>query len=234
MADSSFADFFHWTATGHVLFESLSLDGGFPVYLAALVLIFVICASERIATHILSKNLVPAFAERSRIKSALWRACIFWIATLMRLSYMLIAMSFHVGLILLVVTTLASSQFFIELWDSRNSTSPRRFGDPYFYEERCGLLDELPLTKSTSSTKSFSNVMPSRTRTKSKPGDIFIHPAHSNLARADAAALELGLAGCTERVHAVQYDKEEAPWVEGEGRDAAHALLGLPVRRSES
>lgn len=63
-------------------------------------------------------------------------------------------------------------------------------------------------------------------RSRSKPEDIFIHPTESNIARADAAALELGLAGNTERVQGNTYAGKEAPWEAGTGRDAARALLG--------
>jgi hypothetical protein len=62
-------------------------------------------------------------------------------------------------------------------------------------------------------------------RSKSKPENIFIHPAQSNLARADAAALELGISGGTERVHANNYQREEAAWEVGQGRDMARELL---------
>lgn len=65
-----------------------------------------------------------------------------------------------------------------------------------------------------------------RPRAKSKPDSIFIHPAQSNLARADAAAMELGLAGSTDHVHGNKYPGEEAAWEVGKGRDVARALLG--------
>ena len=39
-----------------------------------------------------------------------------------------------------------------------------------------------------------------RPRSRSKPESIFIHPNHSNIARADAAAVQLGLAGDTDLV----------------------------------
>lgn len=71
-----------------------------------------------------------------------------------------------------------------------------------------------------------------RPRSKSKPDGIFIHPTHSNLARADAAALELGIAGSTERVHGNIYPHKEAAWETGQGRDAARALLGRTRRDS--
>lgn len=64
-----------------------------------------------------------------------------------------------------------------------------------------------------------------RPRSKSKPEAIFIHPAESNIARADAAALEMGLAGSTERVQSYGYTKEEPPWEMGKGKDMAREML---------
>jgi hypothetical protein len=64
-----------------------------------------------------------------------------------------------------------------------------------------------------------------RPRSKSKPEAIFIHPAESNIARADAVALEMGLAGSTERVQSYGYTKEEPPWEMGKGKDMAREML---------
>ena len=65
----------------------------------------------------------------------------------------------------------------------------------------------------------------SRPRSRSKPESIFIHPNHSNLARADAAAANLGIAGDTERVKANTYPADEDAWEHGRGRDVARELL---------
>jgi hypothetical protein len=71
-----------------------------------------------------------------------------------------------------------------------------------------------------------------RPRSKSKPDAIFIHPAESNLARADAAALELGLSGSTDRVHGNRYQRAEPAWEVGAGQGAARALLGSANRKT--
>lgn len=76
------------------------------------------------------------------------------------------------------------------------------------------------------------HVVPTRPRSRSKPDAIFIHPTESNLARADAVALELGLSGNTDRVQGNVYDLEEAPWATGAGQKAARTLLGAAHRRS--
>lgn len=64
----------------------------------------------------------------------------------------------------------------------------------------------------------------SRTRSKSKPDDIFIHPTHSNIARADAFALQMGLAGETERVQGFKLP-EDTVWEVGKGKDLAREML---------
>lgn len=68
-------------------------------------------------------------------------------------------------------------------------------------------------------------------RTKSRPDSIFIHPTHSNLARADAAALELGIAGDTELVKGNRPLDYQA-WEHGKGKDVARQLFGGMPRQS--
>jgi len=65
-----------------------------------------------------------------------------------------------------------------------------------------------------------------------KPEAIVIHPGDSNLARADAAAQELGIAGDTERVKLNRYVGDEA-WEYGKGRDIARQLLGGTTQHAE-
>ncbi len=75
-----------------------------------------------------------------------------------------------------------------------------------------------------------------RAKSKSKPASLFIHPNQSNLSRADAAAVELGLHGSTERVKATgKYgDDEDVAWEHGKGRDVARELLrGKSARADE-
>lgn len=126
---------------------------------------------------------------------------------------MLIAMTFHIGLILVIVTTLATSQFFIEL---------------VCYSR----TDMDHLTDSQETLLERTHILAARPRSRSKPDAIVIHPAESNLARADAVALELGLSGNTERVHGNRYDREEAAWLPGAGQNAARVLLGSARRKT--
>jgi hypothetical protein len=76
------------------------------------------------------------------------------------------------------------------------------------------------------------HVLTTRPRSRSKPDAIFIHPAESNLARADAVALELGLSDNTDRVKGNRYDREEAAWEAGAGQNAARTLLGSAHRKT--
>ena len=65
---------------------------------------------------------------------------------------------------------------------------------------------------------------------KLKPAGLFIHPNNSNLARADAVAVELGLHRSTDRVEAAPAlrtsSDSDSAWGQGRGRDAARHLLG--------
>ena len=67
---------------------------------------------------------------------------------------------------------------------------------------------------------------PKTPRSKSKPDDIFIHPTQSNIARADAFAMQLGLAGETERVQGFNVpEREDSRWEVGKGKEFAREML---------
>ncbi|KAF9074928.1 hypothetical protein BDP27DRAFT_1258180 [Rhodocollybia butyracea] len=204
MLSGSEAPFLHWSFSNtHVLFPTLCLTS-FGTFIAASCLVFAICFAERFLSFVSEEGWQPSFVS-SRLQQALWKTALYWLTTFLRLLYMLCAMSFHVGLLLVITTSLATAQFLIEL--RRN----RFLGKGYSSIQQ---LDETP-----NSTL--------RSRSRSKPDGIFIHPQHSNLARADAAALQLGLGGPTDRVSDNIYQlKPEVAWEAGTGRDAARALLG--------
>jgi hypothetical protein len=79
-----------------------------------------------------------------------------------------------------------------------------------------------------------------KVRSRTKPAGLFIHPNNSNLARADAVAVGLGLHGSTEHVSVVSAarmssdsdDHHEGMWDIDRGRDAARALLGPAAQQS--
>jgi hypothetical protein len=72
---------------------------------------------------------------------------------------------------------------------------------------------------------------------KTKPADLFIHPNHSNIARADAISVELGLRCQKERAQAQapprtssDSDDSEIGWKQGRGPEAARALFGVTTQ----
>jgi hypothetical protein len=70
-----------------------------------------------------------------------------------------------------------------------------------------------------------------RVKSKSKPSAIFIDPQQSNIARADAVALELGLASDTERVRTTPTPEA---WRHGHhhGREVARTMFSGGLGRS--
>ncbi|KAL1718431.1 hypothetical protein EV715DRAFT_252700 [Schizophyllum commune] len=209
----------HWGLRGEpVLLAGLRLNSALGCFAASLLTV-TICLTERLTTYAHETRWGPAWCERSRWRLALWRSGLYWLASLLRLSYMLIAMSFNVGLILLIATTLAAAQFFTELHKSPPPESLRP--PPGSYEDA-----EEPLLERNSAPIALGSVPQTRPRSKSKPDSIFIHPRFNNIARADAAALELGLGGTTDRVSDANYRRTDTSWKHGQGKQQARALLG--------
>ncbi|KAI0783137.1 hypothetical protein C8Q75DRAFT_478013 [Abortiporus biennis] len=84
-----------------------------------------------------------------------------------------------------------------------------------------------PLPEPTPSTSQYQPPsIQTRPRSRSKPTAIFIHPAESNIARADAAAQQLGLGGDGDAPIIGQVD-DSTKWELGKGRDVARELLGM-------
>ncbi|TFK41878.1 hypothetical protein BDQ12DRAFT_344067 [Crucibulum laeve] len=209
----------HWTYNNeHVLLSAVRLSS-FPSFLAAAFLVIFVCLTERLASHALNCQLGPRFIQRSRWSWALWRSGLYWVVTFLRLCYMLAAMTFHLGLLLIIVTTLSVSQLVVELRSSSEKSSMQNPGD-YSTEP---LLQERSYPMRS---------VGSRARSKSKPDEIFIHPTQSNIARADAAALELGLAGETDLVKGNFQSRGDA-WETGKGRDMARQLLASTEKKSK-
>ncbi|KAJ3895138.1 copper transporter [Lentinula edodes] len=205
----------------HILLPGLRLSS-FGSFTAASLFVIVICFSERFLSFISEQEWRPPFVARSRWQNAFWKTALYWVITLLRLLYMLCAMSFHFGLLLVIVTSLAVAHLLIEVRKDIQSSDTRGAYSSI----------EQPFHDDTPDHHLPSSV---RLRSKSKPNSIFIHPQHSNLARADAAALQLGLGGPTERVSGSVYQlKEEASWKTGTGKDVARALLGGSHQQSNT
>ncbi|KAJ7597431.1 hypothetical protein C8J56DRAFT_920049 [Mycena floridula] len=104
---------------------------------------------------------------------ALWKSTLYYWTTLLRFLEMLLVMNFNIPILLLVVTTLSTAQFFIEL--RREPQAPTQA--PY-----SPLLGEQTL-----------NGVVNRPRPKSLTPDDIYTPKFSNFVRASEVALELGL-----------------------------------------
>lgn len=210
MKMDGWADYLHTSFYGeHVLFPSLRLTS-LGAFVCAALLAAALCLLERLLTFALSRHWLPFHAVRkSRSRRALWRAGLYAVATLLRLLYMLLSMTFHVWLILTIVLSLAVGQFFIEYYEQSHESDIRN-------GRYISLSSPPPAMR--------------KLRSRTKPAGLFIHPNNSNLARADAVAVELGLHGSTEHVSAPRMSSDSEDngtlWDHDRGRDAARALLG--------
>lgn len=147
------------------------------------------------------------------------------------------------------IVALSLAQFVIELrkLPKARESFPRRYGDHLCLD----VFNSLNLTDCRSERGFASQPLLSdddhvneqlyppksiktRPRSKSKPDDIFIHPAESNIARADAVALEMGLGGETDRVRGSSYLRDEPAWETGKGRDMAREMLLGSHRKKSS
>lgn len=103
---------------------------------------------------------------------------------------------------------------------SDRSSLPSRRSSPQFHRTPS------PVAEVNEVVEAKPQPVATRPRSKSKPSKIFIHPADSNLARADAVALRLGLGGDTDLVKGNQYPADAEPaWTVGKGKDIARELL---------
>jgi len=184
-------DYLHWALKGeHVLLQSLHLDSTLH-FIAGSLLIIVLCLTERSLTVAISKKWAPfQWTRRSRFWSSAWSASLYWLATMLRLAYMLVAMSYNIGLIVVTATALAAGQFLTEYLNtapqgSRTTSIQRSYH----------LDDDEPLLGTITPEESpiAPRVQPKRIHTKarSKPDGIFIHPNESNIMRAESIALEM-------------------------------------------
>ncbi|KAF7307550.1 hypothetical protein MIND_00549800 [Mycena indigotica] len=112
--DADYGDAFHWGLDGeHVLFASVRLDSAGGL-LAGALLTAGVCACERLLTYAHERRWAPARVRRAG-GGAGGVAGGGVLGARAAPAYMLIAMTFHAGLILIAATTLAIGQFFIEL-----------------------------------------------------------------------------------------------------------------------
>jgi len=91
-------------------------------FLSASGIVVAICLSERLLTFLMDLHYMPFFLRRTRWRRAFCKASLYWLAIILRLLYMLVAMTFHLGLIFLIATSLATFQFFIDVWKDTDSS----------------------------------------------------------------------------------------------------------------
>ncbi|KAH9829426.1 uncharacterized protein C8Q71DRAFT_718148 [Rhodofomes roseus] len=253
-------DHLHFAFIGeHVLLPSLHLDSLWKFAVAS-ALSVVICSSERLLTYAISQHWGPACTRRSRVRQAAWRAFLHWLVTFDRLMYMLIAMTFSIGLIVVTVTTLSFGQFIIELlqtphspthshgpgspeykepllpshsshYQDRESEDPHGYADSYPPPIPLTLPTRRPVPIRAYSENSHTTRTARSGSTRSKPDglNIFIHPSENNIARADAAARELGLSSEEDEetgIYRADTPEDQPLWEPGKGKDVARSLLG--------
>ncbi|EKM61552.1 uncharacterized protein PHACADRAFT_135311 [Phanerochaete carnosa HHB-10118-sp] len=216
MQMDGWTDYLHVAFYGeHVLFPAFRLDSAWH-FVVASIFTALLCLAERALTYAINKNWTPfACTRRSRFRRAVWKSVLYWVVTFARLLYMLVAMTFSIGLILVSVTSLSVGQFVIEYLDNHG---PDHTGNDV------ETVKEPLLSSSPTSRDQQSPVR--RLRSKSKPASIFIHPAQSNIARADAAAIHMGLAWDTELVKGNMHAPGGEPaWKIGRGKDLARQMM---------
>jgi len=101
---------------------------------------------------------------------------------------MLISMTYHIGLILIIVMSLTSAQFVVDYLQDTHAAPPKSFDHA-----------NIPLLRTPSdldhASSLYDDSSTAQPRTKARPDQLFLHPNNSNIARAESFALELGLGG---------------------------------------
>ncbi|KAF8625200.1 hypothetical protein AX15_005505 [Amanita polypyramis BW_CC] len=167
----------HWSFEGeHVLFPNLYLNS-WPDFFLSCVLAASVCVIERLLAISLDKHLAPPYVKRLHWRYAVWRTVVYGLATCMRLCYMLIAMTFNMGLILVIITSLACAQLILVELPERRAEDARLYTSvpsQYVGSEGRRLLDAC-------------------SQQREEPGSITIHPPESDISHADAIVLEQGI-----------------------------------------
>ncbi|KZT62590.1 hypothetical protein CALCODRAFT_513879 [Calocera cornea HHB12733] len=123
---SDWKPYFHISFDGGIFLFPFLRVASWPTFLLAATFTALVCWLERLLTLLHSRAYVPAVFERlGRPGMAGWRAGMYGVLTLLRLLYMLVAMTFHVGLLLVTVFSLASSQFVIEYGELEHLPPPQ-------------------------------------------------------------------------------------------------------------
>jgi len=172
-------DFLHVNPYGqHVLFESLELTSRTALVIGGLVTC-AICFGERWLTFLISPRctLLPHYLSRRPFALAAVRTLVYGTMTTLRLLYMLLAMSFNVGLLVIIILSLSLGQFCIEIQQIPDTHTRSAPGAEYLPLRELDGEAEAPALRSSRSSER-----------RSRPSGIRIDPGESNIARADAIA----------------------------------------------
>ncbi|KAG9126154.1 hypothetical protein FRC07_004673 [Ceratobasidium sp. 392] len=168
--DDASGSYFHFGFDGSsFMIPSLRITS-WPTFFVACLITAAICLTERYLTYLISTKWTP-IKRRGPLALSLWRSAMYWIVTLERLIYMLIAMTFHAGLILVIVTSLSVGQFFIEfqeLKESSGSSSSEMENDPYT-DPPSSLFPFTPAHSSQSDPSKFRAPLPNRSNSPLDP-----------------------------------------------------------------
>lgn len=104
-----------------VLFNNLVLSS-WPEFWVTAAITCAICLLERLITMILASKARWSRADSSPAAVVLWRTTLYAVVTTLRLMYMLISMTLHLGLIAVMVGSLAVGQMYIEYREVAAST----------------------------------------------------------------------------------------------------------------
>ncbi|KAF9469770.1 hypothetical protein BDZ94DRAFT_26986 [Collybia nuda] len=182
--------YLHWSFSDQrVLISSIRLDS-LSSFLVASILAISICVLERWTSCILEKRWEPRFIRRLHWQKIVWRSMLYWLVMFLRLSYMLVAMSFHLGLLLVMVTTLTVSQTLIEMFNSPFETNSK-----YRATDEEPLLDE----------RHMMMTIPAQPHSKSRPDAISAQTNDSNITPNDTA-LDFGVPSDVGQVHGNRYE----------------------------
>ncbi|KAG6380966.1 exonuclease V a 5' deoxyribonuclease-domain-containing protein [Boletus reticuloceps] len=231
MIMDGWVDYLHVDLLGeHILFRSLRLQSLGSFIPASIVITTVSeygavlavcdCSLEKLSVWICHLSTITIYAH-SDVKPARVRA-----SNVVRNS----TMTVPPRAIAIVVIMLSLGQFTIEYaeYQEPNLETQYVLATTWRFDRKV-TVHRVELEEPLLGT-SFGRRRPTgRFRARSKPDNIFIHPNESNLARADAVALELGIAGDTELVQGNKTDGKS--WQLGKGRDVAREAFASSHRR---
>jgi len=106
----------HFSFQGDVLLFGFFELNGLKSFCVAVVIIFALCQLERYITLLLMFRRFPQRWQSNvtPMRAAIWRGGLYCVAVTLRLIYMLLAMSLHVGIIATIILSLTFGQLVIE------------------------------------------------------------------------------------------------------------------------